>query len=83
MLVEKKNHPSVPAADSSNDVSMPFVVNDIATFFTLLVGIYFPSVTGENTPCAMYLHICGSVLLCDYVKRQGLFLSFGSETLHG
>ncbi|XP_035269533.1 solute carrier family 12 member 7 isoform X3 [Anguilla anguilla] len=46
MLVEKKNHPSVPAADSSNDVSMPFVVNDIATFFTLLVGIYFPSVTG-------------------------------------
>ncbi|KAJ8413276.1 hypothetical protein AAFF_G00092720 [Aldrovandia affinis] len=46
MLVEKKWQPSVPATDSSNDIYMPYVVNDIATFFTLLVGIYFPSVTG-------------------------------------
>ncbi|KAI1889008.1 hypothetical protein AGOR_G00174630 [Albula goreensis] len=46
MLVEKKRHPSVPAADNSKDIYMPYVVNDIATFFTLLVGIYFPSVTG-------------------------------------
>lgn len=29
-----------------NNISMPYVFNDIATFFTLLVGIYFPSVTG-------------------------------------
>uniref|UniRef100_A0A668AG78 Solute carrier family 12 member 7 n=1 Tax=Myripristis murdjan TaxID=586833 RepID=A0A668AG78_9TELE len=33
-------------ADNSQDVYMPYVVNDITTFFTLLVGIYFPSVTG-------------------------------------
>ncbi|KAG9347868.1 hypothetical protein JZ751_003884 [Albula glossodonta] len=46
MLVEKKRYPSVPAADNSKDIYMPYVVNDIATFFTLLVGIYFPSVTG-------------------------------------
>ncbi|KAJ8374860.1 hypothetical protein SKAU_G00054400 [Synaphobranchus kaupii] len=46
MLVEKERHPSVPATDNSNDISMPYVANDIATFFTLLVGIYFPSVTG-------------------------------------
>ncbi|XP_061093727.1 solute carrier family 12 member 7 isoform X2 [Conger conger] len=46
MLVEKNNYPSVPATDNSNDVYMPYVANDIATFFTLLVGIYFPSVTG-------------------------------------
>ncbi|XP_060778433.1 solute carrier family 12 member 7 isoform X2 [Neoarius graeffei] len=26
--------------------SFPYVLNDMATFFTLLVGIYFPSVTG-------------------------------------
>ncbi|KAL4635113.1 solute carrier family 12 member 7-like isoform X2 [Arapaima gigas] len=46
MLVEKKNYPSVPVSDNSNDIYMPYVVNDITTFFTLLVGIYFPSVTG-------------------------------------
>ena len=46
MLVETKNHASVPAQDSSNDINKPYVSNDIATFFTLLVGIYFPSVTG-------------------------------------
>ncbi|KAG7488700.1 hypothetical protein MATL_G00036410 [Megalops atlanticus] len=46
MLVEKKRQPSVPVADNSNDIYMPYVVNDIATYFTLLVGIYFPSVTG-------------------------------------
>uniref|UniRef100_A0AAQ5ZB34 Solute carrier family 12 member 7b n=1 Tax=Amphiprion ocellaris TaxID=80972 RepID=A0AAQ5ZB34_AMPOC len=28
------------------DIYLPYVVNDITTFFTLLVGIYFPSVTG-------------------------------------
>ncbi|XP_046884247.1 LOW QUALITY PROTEIN: solute carrier family 12 member 7-like [Hypomesus transpacificus] len=46
MLVETKNHASVPSQDSSNDINKPYVSNDIATFFTLLVGIYFPSVTG-------------------------------------
>ncbi|XP_055722757.1 solute carrier family 12 member 7-like isoform X1 [Salvelinus fontinalis] len=46
MLVEKKNQSSVPAQDNSRDIYMPYVFNDISTFFTLLVGIYFPSVTG-------------------------------------
>lgn len=48
MMVEKAL-PSVPATPSSQDQYMPYVVNDITTFFTLLVGIYFPSVTGTNT----------------------------------
>uniref|UniRef100_A0A672NDG6 Solute carrier family 12 member 5-like n=1 Tax=Sinocyclocheilus grahami TaxID=75366 RepID=A0A672NDG6_SINGR len=38
--------PSVPASDAAQDKDMPYVVNDITAFFTLLVGIYFPSVTG-------------------------------------
>uniref|UniRef100_A0A8C1LNK2 Solute carrier family 12 member 7 n=1 Tax=Cyprinus carpio TaxID=7962 RepID=A0A8C1LNK2_CYPCA len=38
--------PSVPASVASQDKYMPYVANDITTFFTLLVGIYFPSVTG-------------------------------------
>uniref|UniRef100_A0A668AVC0 Solute carrier family 12 member 7 n=1 Tax=Myripristis murdjan TaxID=586833 RepID=A0A668AVC0_9TELE len=46
MLVENTRVASVPVADNSQDVYMPYVVNDITTFFTLLVGIYFPSVTG-------------------------------------
>uniref|UniRef100_A0A8C4RW44 Amino acid permease/ SLC12A domain-containing protein n=1 Tax=Erpetoichthys calabaricus TaxID=27687 RepID=A0A8C4RW44_ERPCA len=46
MLIERKRQPSLPAADSKFSISMPYVANDIATFFTLLVGIYFPSVTG-------------------------------------
>ncbi|XP_076149582.1 solute carrier family 12 member 7 isoform X1 [Alosa pseudoharengus] len=50
MLVEKKNQPSIPADDKFEDKyegpPRPYVFNDIATCFTLLVGIYFPSVTG-------------------------------------
>ncbi|KAM4606033.1 solute carrier family 12 member 7 isoform 1-T1 [Polymixia lowei] len=46
MLVENKRQPSIPAADTSQDIYLPYVVNDITSFFTLLVGIYFPSVTG-------------------------------------
>uniref|UniRef100_A0A8C7JDJ1 Solute carrier family 12 member 7 n=1 Tax=Oncorhynchus kisutch TaxID=8019 RepID=A0A8C7JDJ1_ONCKI len=41
-----KRQSSVPAQDNSRDIYMPYVFNDISTFFTLLVGIYFPSVTG-------------------------------------
>ncbi|XP_039645589.1 solute carrier family 12 member 7 isoform X1 [Perca fluviatilis] len=46
MLVENKKLPSLGEVDSAQDIYMPYVVNDITTFFTLLVGIYFPSVTG-------------------------------------
>ncbi|XP_053094096.1 solute carrier family 12 member 7 isoform X6 [Pangasianodon hypophthalmus] len=45
MLVEKKIE-SVAASESTQGTSFPYVLNDMATFFTLLVGIYFPSVTG-------------------------------------
>lgn len=48
MLVEDRLMPSVGGRDPSKDIYLPYVVNDIATFFTLLVGIYFPSVTGET-----------------------------------
>ncbi|KAM7401309.1 hypothetical protein PAMA_005482 [Pampus argenteus] len=46
MVIEKKKQFSVPAQDMSDDINKPYVFNDIATYFTLLVGIYFPSVTG-------------------------------------
>ncbi|CAJ1071471.1 solute carrier family 12 member 7-like [Xyrichtys novacula] len=46
--IQKKSLPSVqdPDTDTDTDTTKPFVFNDITTFFTLLVGIYFPSVTG-------------------------------------
>lgn len=48
VLVEKKIE-SVPPSDLTHDTSFPYVLNDMATYFTLLVGIYFPSVTGKGT----------------------------------
>lgn len=56
MMVENKKLSSFGESDPSQDIYMPYVVNDITTFFTLLVGIYFPSVTGE-TP-EPHLHTC-------------------------
>uniref|UniRef100_A0A3Q3BH07 Solute carrier family 12 member 7a n=1 Tax=Kryptolebias marmoratus TaxID=37003 RepID=A0A3Q3BH07_KRYMA len=44
--IEKKNLPSVPAQGLSSDNNCIYVLNDITSYFTLLVGIYFPSVTG-------------------------------------
>uniref|UniRef100_A0A8D3CX98 Solute carrier family 12 member 7-like n=1 Tax=Scophthalmus maximus TaxID=52904 RepID=A0A8D3CX98_SCOMX len=46
MWIEKKSQPSVPVQEISTDTNKEYVFNDITTYFTLLVGIYFPSVTG-------------------------------------
>uniref|UniRef100_A0A3B5A446 Solute carrier family 12 member 7-like n=1 Tax=Stegastes partitus TaxID=144197 RepID=A0A3B5A446_9TELE len=46
VVIEKKNQSSVPAQVLSDKKNKNYVYNDIATYFTLLVGIYFPSVTG-------------------------------------
>ncbi|KAI5625674.1 solute carrier family 12 member 7 isoform X3 [Silurus asotus] len=49
MPVEKKNQVSAPVYESVSETSkdyLPYVYNDITTFFTMMVGIYFPSVTG-------------------------------------
>ncbi|XP_058481283.1 solute carrier family 12 member 7-like isoform X2 [Solea solea] len=46
MLIEKKSQPSAPAQEAVDTYNKHYVINDISTYFTLLVGIYFPSVTG-------------------------------------
>lgn len=46
-IVEKKNQPSVAGAEDSKMGGLPYVFTDIMTYFTMLVGIYFPSVTGR------------------------------------
>ncbi|XP_060109924.1 solute carrier family 12 member 7 [Heteronotia binoei] len=45
-VVEKQNQPSAPVPDEAKDLDLPYVFSDIMTYFTMLVGIYFPSVTG-------------------------------------
>ncbi|CAB1317450.1 unnamed protein product [Coregonus sp. 'balchen'] len=65
MLVEKKNLSSVPAQDNSRDIYKPYIFNDISTFFTLLVGIYFPSVTGLQS-------LTGAPRLLQAIARDGI-----------
>lgn len=60
MFIEKENLPSEPAQSSSNHTDVPYVLNDIATCFTILVGIYFPSVTGRWDTTAPLSKMCRS-----------------------
>lgn len=53
MFIEKKNRSSVPVQEAASDDSQHYSVNDITTYFTLLVGIYFPSVTGIGLTAAV------------------------------
>lgn len=46
-LVEKRGVPSVADSDSPITNINRFVQADVSTFWALLVGIYFPSVTGQ------------------------------------
>ncbi|RVE70724.1 hypothetical protein OJAV_G00067120 [Oryzias javanicus] len=46
MILEKRGLPSTVDPDSLTTNSNRYVLADITSFFTLLVGIYFPSVTG-------------------------------------
>ncbi|XP_075603151.1 LOW QUALITY PROTEIN: solute carrier family 12 member 7 [Balearica regulorum gibbericeps] len=45
-IVEKKDQPSVAGSEETKMGGLPYVLTDIMTYFTMLVGIYFPSVTG-------------------------------------
>lgn len=57
MIIEKENLPSEPAQGFSTDTNKRYVFNDITTCFTLLVGIYFPSVTGRTHTTAPLLKV--------------------------
>lgn len=57
-FVERKGTPSVPVPEESRASGLPYVLTDIMTYFTMLVGIYFPSVTGEALPCPSTVYGC-------------------------
>ncbi|XP_041946681.1 solute carrier family 12 member 5 isoform X1 [Alosa sapidissima] len=46
MYIEKLGVPNIPEVEPSTKASSRYVLADMSSFFTLLVGIYFPSVTG-------------------------------------
>ncbi|XP_062836897.1 solute carrier family 12 member 7 isoform X2 [Anolis carolinensis] len=48
VIIEKQDMPSVPvpSLEEVKEKSDAYVYTDIMTYFTMLVGIYFPSVTG-------------------------------------
>lgn len=48
VIIEKRGLGSYADPDSPTTSSNRFVLADITSFFTLLVGIYFPSVTGQR-----------------------------------
>lgn len=45
-FLEKEGIPSAEEPEALPSNTKTYVLSDITTFFTLLVGIYFPSVTG-------------------------------------
>lgn len=56
VIVEKRGLPSVSPPDTPVDMDQPYVFSDMTSYFTLLVGIYFPSVTGGC--CRSHVLLC-------------------------
>ena len=48
VILEKRGLVSVADEEGPSPTSNRYVMADITSFFTLLVGIYFPSVTGQR-----------------------------------
>lgn len=70
VIVEKQGMPSVTPSDAPVDLDQPYVFSDMTSYFTLLVGIYFPSVTGRSCrhawaqPCLHQATRAGSACAC-------------------
>lgn len=77
MFVEKQGMPSVAVPEESRSSKLPYVYTDIVTYFTVLVGIYFPSVTGEamGTPVGQ----AGSSLSSNVANPVPFSFLFGSR----
>lgn len=88
-LVERRGSPSVSVLEESRTSGLPYVLTDIMTYFTMLVGIYFPSVTGEAPPCPSAVHTCpgpvgsGPWGLCSPHADWGAGRSVVLSTPHG
>ncbi len=63
-LIAREEMESVEEQDDPLTNANRYVLADITSFFTLLVGIYFPSVTGENH----------RLLLINFIHPFGVWL---------
>uniref|UniRef100_A0A663MFN1 Solute carrier family 12 member 7 n=1 Tax=Athene cunicularia TaxID=194338 RepID=A0A663MFN1_ATHCN len=82
-IVEKKHQPSVAGSEETKLGGLPYVFTDIMTYFTMLVGIYFPSVTGRYN----YFFVSEDVYLqantfSVTVTSREFFVKFG-EAVNG
>lgn len=68
--MESLEDPDDPLTNSNR-----YVLADITSFFTLLVGIYFPSVTGENL--CFFLSWC--VITWIFIHLTFALLALGSS----
>lgn len=77
MPVENKNQVSERILSPSENMEgisgainkkLPYVYNDITTFFTMMVGIYFPSVTGETTEA--HIHHTIFMILVENLSNE-------------
>lgn len=59
VFLEKRGLASDVDPDSPITSSNRYVLSDITSFFTLLVGIYFPSVTGKYHTGPLRGAVCG------------------------
>jgi len=69
-LIARNNMASVEEQDDPLTNPNRYVLADITSFFTLLVGIYFPSVTGERCFHKLLLSFDVSVLLIALIVYQ-------------
>lgn len=74
-LIARTNMESLEDPDDPLTNSNRYVLADITSFFTLLVGIYFPSVTGENL--CFFLSWC--VITWIFIHLTFALLALGSS----
>lgn len=73
-FIEMKNKSSVAVQEASGDGSRHYSINDISTYFTLLVGIYFPSVTGRSTTAVLKGILSSSLSLLSLLSMLNLLV---------
>lgn len=82
-IIEK---PSAKSADVLGNLNHEYVLVDITTSFTLLVGIFFPSVTGKHLGCSLFQklsHTRSDFFLRrqNYILRAPCFVSSTCMTI--
>lgn len=80
-ILEKAHHPSVDVAGQKNNLHL-YVLSDIATSFMVLVGIFFPSVTGENIGEG-HRELLSFLLSCDLTSKMYFQVSWLVQTDQG